>query len=87
MSRGFPKFLEATQVRQLSSTQCDVASFLAARSIQILRQMCILNSAWVRWDHVEMYTAVRYATLGSTNVLVATWRNNNLDCAASVHIN
>lgn len=54
MSSGFPRFVEAAQAHQFSSTQYTVASFPAAHSIQILWQMHISNSAWGRWDHVEM---------------------------------
>lgn len=55
MSSGFPRFVEAAQAHQFSSTQYTVASFPAAHSIQILWQMHISNSAWGHWANAEVY--------------------------------
>ena len=37
---GFPRFLETTQARQFSSTQCTVVSFPAARNTQFPCTLC-----------------------------------------------
>ena len=57
ISRRFLRFLETTQTRQFSSTQCNVVSFPAARNtyavsayiVQNLSQTHVSNAAWGSW--------------------------------------
>ena len=82
ISRKFPRFLETTQARQFSSTQCTVVSFPAARNTQFPRTLCkvcdertfrTLHGAAEAYSWKAVIHLSRYATVNSTNVLSSHW--------------